>query len=140
MYYRLLTSVATFLNSTFLCSLSKHFSVKKTSNIFYKISVFHSHFKLKYFIYIFSIGKRHPILILTRIDPPVNRDPSSVDFVYGILDLEITNVITFGWGSRLTMEFTGNFVYMAHHFIVLWLNPFILRVDRKRWWFEHSVS
>ena len=68
-YYRLLTSVATFLNSTFLCSLGIHFSVKKTSNIFYKISVFHSHFKLKYFISICSIGKQHPILILTRIDP-----------------------------------------------------------------------
>ena len=38
------------------------------------------------------------------------------------------------------MAFTGKFVYMAHHFILLRLNPFDLRVDRERWWFEHSVS
>ena len=44
-----------------------------------------------------------------------------------------------GWGS-LTMAFTGKFVYMAHHFILLRLNPFDLRVDREGWWFEHSVS
>ena len=28
-----------------------------------------------------------------------------------------------GWGS-LTMAFTGKFVYMVHHFILLWLNAF----------------
>ena len=32
------------------------------------------------------------------------------------------------------------FVYMAHHFILLRLNPFDLRVDWEGWWFEHSVS
>ena len=68
-YYRLLTSVATFLNSTFLCFFGIHFSVKKASSILYKISVLHSRFKLKYFISICSIGKQHPILIPTRIDP-----------------------------------------------------------------------
>ena len=33
-------------------------------------------------------------------------------------------------------------LYMADHFILLRLNPFdlSLRVDRKGWWFEHSVS
>ena len=29
---------------------------------------------------------------------------------------------------------------MAHHFILLQLNPFDLRVDREGWWFVHSVS
>ena len=29
---------------------------------------------------------------------------------------------------------------MAHHFILLRLNPFDLRVDREGWSFEHSVS
>ena len=29
---------------------------------------------------------------------------------------------------------------MAHHFILLRLNPLGLRVDREGWWFEHSVS
>ena len=29
---------------------------------------------------------------------------------------------------------------MAHHFILLWLSLFELRVDREGWWFEHSVS
>ena len=38
------------------------------------------------------------------------------------------------------MAFTGKFLYMAHHFILLWLNPFDLRVDREEWWFEHSMS
>ena len=28
---------------------------------------------------------------------------------------------------------------MAHHLILLPLNPFGLRVDREGWWFEHSV-
>ena len=27
---------------------------------------------------------------------------------------------------------------MAHHFILLRLNPFDLRVDKEGWWFEHS--
>ena len=35
-----------------------------------------------------------------------------------------------GWSS-LTMEFTGKFIYMAHHFIMLQVNPFGLRVDRE---------
>ena len=38
------------------------------------------------------------------------------------------------------MASTGKFVYMAHHFILLRLNPFGLRVDREGWWFGHSVS
>ena len=42
--------------------------------------------------------------------------------------------------SHLTMAFTGKFVYIAHHFILLQLNPFDLSVDRDRWWSEHSVS
>ena len=29
---------------------------------------------------------------------------------------------------------------MAHHFILLRLNPFGLRVYREGWWFEHSMS
>ena len=29
---------------------------------------------------------------------------------------------------------------MAHHFILLRLNLFGLRVDREGWWFEHSMS
>ena len=44
-----------------------------------------------------------------------------------------------GQGS-LTMAFTAKFVYMAHHFIMLRLNPFGFRADREGWWFEHSVS
>ena len=44
-----------------------------------------------------------------------------------------------GWDS-LNMTFTSKFVYMAHHFILLRLNPFDLRVDKEGWWFEHSVS
>ena len=38
------------------------------------------------------------------------------------------------------MTSTGKFVYMAHHFILLRLNPFGLRVNREGWWFEHSMS
>ena len=38
--------------------------------------------------------------------------------------------------------FTAKFVYVyvAHYFILLRLNPFDLSVDRQGWWFEHSVS
>ena len=43
------------------------------------------------------------------------------------------------WGS-LTMTWTDKFVYMAHHFILLRLNPFCLRVDREGWWSDHSIS
>ena len=44
-----------------------------------------------------------------------------------------------GWGG-LFITFTVKFVYMAYHFMLLRLNPFGFRVDRKRWWFEHSMS
>ena len=27
-----------------------------------------------------------------------------------------------------------------HHFILLWLNPFKLSVDREEWWFDDFVS
>ena len=37
------------------------------------------------------------------------------------------------------MTVTGKFVYMTHHIIMLRLNSFELRVDRERWWFDHSV-
>ena len=40
-----------------------------------------------------------------------------------------------GCGSR-TLAFTGKFVYIAHLFILLRLNPFDLSVDREPWWFE----
>ena len=43
-----------------------------------------------------------------------------------------------GWGS-LTMTSTGIFVCVAHHFILLWVNPIGLRVDSEGWWFEHSM-
>ena len=42
-----------------------------------------------------------------------------------------------GWGN-LTMTSTGKFVFMAHHFILLRVNPFGLRVDSEGWWFEQS--
>ena len=42
-----------------------------------------------------------------------------------------------GWGS-LIMALTGKFVYMAHHFILLRLNPFDVSVGREGRWFEHS--
>ena len=38
------------------------------------------------------------------------------------------------------MTVTGKFVYMAHHFIMLQLNPFCLSVDREGGWFDHSIS
>ena len=38
------------------------------------------------------------------------------------------------------MTSAGKFVYIAHHFILLRISPFGLRVDRKGWWFEHSLS
>ena len=38
------------------------------------------------------------------------------------------------------MKFTGKIAYIAHHFIMLWLNPFGVRDDREGWWFDHSMS
>ena len=38
------------------------------------------------------------------------------------------------------MTFTGKFVHMAQHFIMLWLSQFELRADREGGWFDHSVS
>ena len=38
------------------------------------------------------------------------------------------------------IQFTGKFVYTAHHFILLRLHHFDLRIDRGRWWFEHCAS
>ena len=32
------------------------------------------------------------------------------------------------------------YIDMSHHFILLRLNPFDLRVDSEGWWLEHSVS
>ena len=37
------------------------------------------------------------------------------------------------WMGSLNMAFTGKFVYTAHHFILLWLNLFDLRVERGGW-------
>ena len=38
------------------------------------------------------------------------------------------------------MAFTGKPLYMDHHLMLLWLNPFGIRIDRDGWWLEHSVS
>ena len=38
------------------------------------------------------------------------------------------------------MTSNGKLVYMAHHFILLSLNPFGEWVDREGWWFQHCVS
>ena len=43
-----------------------------------------------------------------------------------------------GWSS-VNMAFTGKFVYIAHYFVLLQLNPFDLSVDREVWWFGHYV-
>ena len=45
--------------------------------------------------------------------------------------------------GSLTMIFTGKFVYMAHHFIFLCVNPssFVLGlIERDSGWNEYSVS
>ena len=43
-----------------------------------------------------------------------------------------------GWGS-LTLASTSKFLYMVHHFILLWLNHVGRSVDRKSGWLEHSM-
>ena len=40
------------------------------------------------------------------------------------------------WWCSLTMAFTSKFLHMAHHFILLQLNPFDLRVHKEGWWFS----
>ena len=44
-----------------------------------------------------------------------------------------------GWRS-LIITSTGKFLYMAHYFILLRLNPFGVRFVSEGWWFEHSMS
>ena len=43
-----------------------------------------------------------------------------------------------GWVT-LTIAFPGKFVYIAHRFILLHLNPFDLSGDREGCWFEICV-
>ena len=57
-------------------------------------------------------------------------------YMWGVL---LALAISAPWDS-LAMTFTGKFVFMTHHFILLQLSPFGLRVDGERWWFEHSMS
>ena len=57
-------------------------------------------------------------------------------YMWGVL---LALAISAPWDS-LAMAFTGKFVFMSHHFILLQLSPFGLRVDGERWWFEHSMS
>ena len=40
----------------------------------------------------------------------------------------------------MTMALTGRFVYIGHHFILLSLSPFGVRLDRVGWWFGHLMS
>ena len=42
--------------------------------------------------------------------------------------------------KTLIMTFTGKFVYMARHFILLRLNRLDLSIHREEWWFERAVS
>ena len=44
-----------------------------------------------------------------------------------------------GSGS-LTMKSIGTFLCMVHHFILLRLNLFFLRLHSDGWWFEQSMS
>ena len=60
-----------------------------------------------------------------------------------MVNIELVRLSPRHWpaaGSQPTCKkFTGKFVYMAHHFILLQLNLFDLRVDREGWWFEHCI-
>ena len=60
--------------------------------------------------------------------------------VEGSKDVSWFWLYPFRGSGSLTMTSGGKFLCMAHHFILLWLNPFGLRVDREGWWFEHSMS
>ena len=42
--------------------------------------------------------------------------------------------------GSLTLTLTGKCVYMDHHFILLQLNPFGIRVDKERWLFQYYMS
>ena len=57
----------------------------------------------------------------------------------GAKDVSWPWLFPLGGSGSLTTTFTGKFVYIAHYFILLWLNHVDLRVDREGWWPEHSV-
>ena len=58
----------------------------------------------------------------------------------GVKNVFWTWVSPLGGSDSLTVSLNGKFVYKAHHFNLLQLNPFDLMVDWERWWFEDSVS
>ena len=62
----------------------------------------------------------HPVSLLQVLLPPHNVKIVSWPWLFYLRE----------WGS-LTMKFTGKFVYMAHDFILLWLNGFGLWFDKK---------
>ena len=91
--------------------------------------------------------------ILLRVKPfslRVDRDgwlfEHSVPQFRVLLSAEGAKNVSWSWLSllrecvSLTMTSTSKFVYMAHHFILLRLNPFSLRVDRLGWMYQHSLS
>ena len=90
------------------------------------------------------------LLRLNPFDPRVNREGWWLDYSVSELRVSLSaedakNVswpwlsLLRGWGG-LTIAFTGKFVYVAHNFILLQLNPFDLSVDTEGLGFEHSVS
>ena len=90
------------------------------------------------------------LLCLNPFGLKVNRDGSwvyhSMSQLRIFLSAEGAKIISYFWLSplrrwgSLIMTSIGKCVYMAHHFILLRLNRFALRVDREGWWFEHSMS
>ena len=62
--------------------------------------------------------------------------------IFRCLEIFVKIEIYFKNGIFITGIFIifNKFAYMAHHFIMLWLNPLGLWVDREEWWFNHSVS
>ena len=97
-----------------------------------------------------SMAQNFTLLHLNPFDLRVNRgdgDLSTVSHICGFACQQwVFKTFTWPWLSLLqgwgvlTMTFTGKFVYMAHHFILLRLNAFYLRVDVEEWWFEDFLS
>ena len=71
----------------------------------------------------------HPVSLLQVLLPPHNVKIVSWPWLFYLRE----------WGYS-TLAFAGKFLNMAHHFILLRLNVFVLRVDRQGGWFEQSVS
>ena len=66
----------------------------------------------------------------------------SASWTHGLIAQQLESLSGIQWlGVQVPVRSTFySYIFIAHHFIFLGLNPFDPRVDREGWWFENSAS